>query len=340
MNKQHFKTLTTTLALAACTSLFLTPAAAQEATVSNGSIFFKGGDGPGKGKHVVLLAGDDEYRSEECLPMLAKILSGKHGFDTTVCFSVDEKGELAPEAHKSLTNSQALEKADSVIMLLRFRNWDDEAMTRFENYYLAGKPLIALRTSTHPFNITKGRKWESWTWNSPGGGFGEKVIGDSWISHWGKHKSEATRGIIEEANKANPLLNGVKDVFGPTDVYEAKPPTEATILMRGAILKGMDPKDPPVDDKRNNPMMPVAWTLEHKNPAGKTNKVFTTTMGSATDFQNEDLRRLVVNATYWSLEIPVPEKAEVPIVGPYEATPYGFKTHRKGLKPEDMAKTK
>ena len=32
-------------------------------------------EGPGKGKHIVLLAGDEEYRSEEGLPMLGKILS-------------------------------------------------------------------------------------------------------------------------------------------------------------------------------------------------------------------------------------------------------------------------
>src|SRR5688500_17068477 len=36
-------------------------------------VFQPAADGPGKGKHVVLLAGDEEYRSEEALPMLAKI---------------------------------------------------------------------------------------------------------------------------------------------------------------------------------------------------------------------------------------------------------------------------
>jgi hypothetical protein len=132
----------------------------------------------------------------------------------------------------------------------------------------------------------------------------------------------------------------VSDVFGLTDVYEAHPPKDATILMRGAVLTGMNPTDKPVDDKRNKPMMPIAWTLDHKNPAGKVNKVLTTTMGSATDFTNEDLRRLVVNAAYWAVGAEIPAKAKVDIVGPYQPTAYGFKTFQKGLKPEDMAKTK
>ena len=38
-------------------------------------LVFEGADGPGKGKHVVLVSGDEEYRSEEALPQLAKILA-------------------------------------------------------------------------------------------------------------------------------------------------------------------------------------------------------------------------------------------------------------------------
>ena len=49
-------------------------------------ISYDGQEGPGKGKHIVLVAGDEEYRSEEGLPMLAKILSERHGFKTTVLF--------------------------------------------------------------------------------------------------------------------------------------------------------------------------------------------------------------------------------------------------------------
>ncbi len=43
-------------------------------------ITFEGKSGPGKGKHIVLVSGDEEYRSEEGLPQLAKILAERHGF--------------------------------------------------------------------------------------------------------------------------------------------------------------------------------------------------------------------------------------------------------------------
>ena len=52
------------------------------------------GDGPGKGRHIVLIAADQEYRSEQAMPMLAKILSQHHGFKCTVLFSVDADGTI------------------------------------------------------------------------------------------------------------------------------------------------------------------------------------------------------------------------------------------------------
>ena len=45
------------------------------ATAEEKWLSFKGNEGPGKGKHIVLVSGDEEYRSEETMPMLAKIRS-------------------------------------------------------------------------------------------------------------------------------------------------------------------------------------------------------------------------------------------------------------------------
>ena len=52
-------------------------------------LVFQGTDGPGKGKHLVFLAGDHEYRSEESLPALARLLAKHHGFKCTVLFNID-----------------------------------------------------------------------------------------------------------------------------------------------------------------------------------------------------------------------------------------------------------
>jgi hypothetical protein len=306
---------------------------------------------PAKNKHIVLLSGDEEYRSEESLPMLAKILSQRHGFKTTVLFALDPNGTINPENQQSLAGSEALDSADVIIMALRFRNWSDDAMNRFVAAYQRGVPIVALRTATHAFNFPAGGRWEKYTWNSKApwaGGFGKHVLGETWVTHWGKHKVEATRGVIEPAAKNDPLLRGVTDVFGNSDVYEAYPPADAKILLRGVVLKGMNPTDPPADytkqratDKQeqgvNSPAMPVAWTRLHTNEAGRQNKVFTTTLGAATDLENESLRRLVVNAVHWGLGLNVPSDADVRYVDPYQPRMYGFQGYRLGLKPSDYA---
>src|SRR5437667_88360 len=72
--------------------------------------------------------------------------------------------------------------------------------------------------------------------------------------------------------------------------------------------------------------------------AGKTNKVFCTTMGAATDLENEGLRRLLVNAVYWAAGLEVPAKADVSYVGDYKPSMYGFDGYVKGVKPEEREK--
>ena len=298
-------------------------------------------DGPGKAKHIVLLAGDEEYRSEEAMPMLGKILSQRHGFKCTVLFSVAPDGTIDPNNSASLSNSAALDSADAIVMSLRYRKWADADAKRFLDAIQRGVPVVGLRTSTHAFNYAGGTYKEL-------NGFGKKALGEQWVNHWGGHKSEATRGVVEDSAKNEAILRGVKDVFCTSDVYEAYPPADAKILLRGLVLKGMTPDSAPADYKKkratdkmeqgvNDPAMPVAWTRIHKNEAGKENRIFCTTMGAASDLPNEGLRRLVVNGVYWGLGMEVPEKANVDFVDPYNPSMYGFGGFRKGLKAADHA---
>lgn len=311
------------------------------ATAADG-IEFPGGNGPGKGKHIVLLAGDEEYRSEEVMPQLAKILSERHGFKCTVLFSINKQtGEIDPNTQDNQPGLEALKSADLCITLLRFRKWPEEQSKFFVDYANSGKPFIALRTSTHAFSGVKPP-------HDHLNKFGKEIFGEQWVSHWGRHKSEATRGVIEPGAEKDALLRGVSDIFGDTDVYEAYPPADSKILVRGVVLKGMKPDDAPADYKKkratdkqeqgvNDPAMPVVWTREAKSKAGTTNKVLTTTMGSATDIMNEGLRRLIVNGCYSFTGLEVPEKADVTLVGNFVPTMYGFNSFKKGLKPADYA---
>lgn len=308
-------------------------------------VVYPGGEGPGQGKHIVLVAGDEEYRSEEAMPMLGKLLSVRHGFKCTVLFSINpEDGTIDPINQKNLPGLLNLQTADLMIIATRFRELPDEQMKYVDEYVNAGKPIIGLRTATHAFKYEKGNQsrfkkyhFRSQEWP---GGFGQQVLGETWVNHHGHHKFESTRGVINSQQKSNPILNGVEDVWGPTDVYTVKNLQDSdTILLFGQVLEGMEPGDKPLDGPKNHPMMPLAWTRTFTGTSGKPAKIFCTTMGASMDFASEDLRRLIVNASYWAvgLEGKIPEKADASIVGEYEPTFYGFGKFKPGLKPADHA---
>ncbi|MDE3166744.1 MAG: ThuA domain-containing protein [Acidobacteriota bacterium] len=301
-------------------------------------LVFPGGKGAGAGKRIVLVSGDDEYRSEQALPELAKILSLRQGFDTTVLFEIDPAtGEIAPDQHHNIPGLETLDTADLVVLLIRFRDLPDAQMKHIVDYVEAGKPIVALRTATHGFDLKSSPTYRRWSWNSKewDGGFGRQVLGETWIDHHGRHKVQSTRAMTAPGQAGNPILRGIADgaIWVPTDVYRVRLPMAPGIqpLLMGAVLESMDPDSAPVKGPQNDPMMPVAWTKEYRG-----GRVFTTTMGSAQDMLNEGFRRLVVNACYWALGMDVPQKADVRIAGPYQPLPFGFGGYRKGLRVADL----
>src|SRR5438270_76461 len=112
-------------------------------------VTYPGGDGAGKGKHVVLVSGDEEYRSEEALPQLGKILAQRHGFKCTVLFAVDPKDGAINPGTSNIPGLEILKAADVMIMFVRFRDLPDEQTKHIIDFVEAGKPIIGLRTATH-----------------------------------------------------------------------------------------------------------------------------------------------------------------------------------------------
>jgi len=308
---------------------------------------YQGAIGPGKSKHIVLISGDEEYRSEEALPQLAKILARHHGFTCTVLFAIDPKdGTINPDQINNIPGLEALKSADLMIIATRFRDLPDEQMQHIAAYVESGKPIIGMRTATHAFNVKPGKKYSRFAHNSREwpGGFGRQVLGETWVNHHGRHGRESTRGILAPGQEKNPILRGIKDgdIYGPTDVYTVHLPLAegCTPLVMGQVLEGMKPTDRPVAGKKNDPMMPVAWTRNYKTASGKTARVFTTTMGASQDLLSEGFRRLLVNACYWSLgmEDRIPARADVELVGEYLPRPFGTGTYEKGKRPSDLEK--
>ena len=261
-------------------------------------------------------------------------------------FAIDPNdGTINPNETHNIPGLEALKTADLMVIQTRFRDLPDEQMKYIADYVEAGKPVVGLRTATHAFSL-QSKTYGKYTWANKDkdyeGGFGRQVLGETWINHWGAHGKQSTRGLIAKGQEDNPILRGIKDgdIWGPTDVYEVRLPLPESckVLVLGQVLENMKPDDKPVEGKRNDPMMPVAWTNSYKAAEGKTGRAFATTMGAATDLQSEGLRRLVVNACYWAvgMEDKIPAKSDVELVGEYKPHPFAGNGYQKGVKPSDL----
>jgi len=330
------------------TVLFLTgtQAHAHPVPASPQWLVYPGGDGPGKGKHVVLISADQEYRSEQSMPMMASILSRHHGFDCTVLFGVNEKGEVDPtmpvypkkgkeaefKAH-DIPGLEHLASADLVIFFTRLLTLPTEQQKQIVSYIDSGKPMIALRTANHgfrgplPYEIDGKRVH-----------FGNDVLGGSFRGHHGRWHADSTRGTVVKEQKNHPIVSGVKDIWGPSDVYRTYKegtslPEGCTALVWGQPLMGRKPGDAP--NQKKEPL-PVAWFKTWKTSEGKSARVFHSTMGSGKDLESAGLRRLVINATYWGmgLESAISPTSKVDYVGSYQPLASGFNYEKIGVIPK------
>lgn len=314
-------------------------------------LVYEGKDGPGAGKKIVLISGDEEYRSEEALPQLAKILSARHGFTCTVLFAIDpEKGCVNPTALNNIPGLEALDSADLMVIFTRFRNLPDDQMRHVDAYLKTGKPVLGIRTATHAFNAPADSAWAHYANGYSGpqsdwsDGFGRVVLGERWHSHHGKHKHQSTRGFIAPGAADSPILRGIKDgeIWGSTDVYGVRLPLpgDSRPLVLGQVVNrageydeadpfyGMRPTDTEPDLGLNSPMMPIVWTKSYQVPCGKTGQALTSTIGAAVDLLNAGVRRVLVNGVYALLgladQIPA-EGTNVDLVGEYHPGAYGFR---------------
>lgn len=296
--------------------------------------------GTAKGKKIVLISGDEEYRSEESLPQLAKILSTYHGFRCIVLFAIDKKdGTVNPEQLDNIPGLEALDSADLMVILTRFRDLPDDQMKHIVDYVESGKPIVGMRTATHAFQLRSSITFAKYSWDAPDGGFGRRVLGETWIKHHGQHGKQSTRGVLNSKEATDPVLTGIHDgeLWSTTDVYEARQPLpgDSKVLVFGQVLSGMRSNDPPAAGGVNDPMMPVAWIKSYRGTSGKTARVFTTTLGTSQDLLTEANRRLMVNACYWALglEGQISAKANVGLVGEYHPHAFGFGGYVKGRTP-------
>lgn len=306
------------------------------------AVVWEGDRGPGVGKHIVFIAGDHEYRGEETLPAMARILAKHHGFKCTFVVTTNQAtGEIEPGSNH-ITGLEALQTADLMVVFLRFQAFADEQMQHIDDYLATGKPVIGLRTSTHAFKGLQG-KWARYNEGFKGDGdnwrfgFGEQILGEHWVGHFGGNHRQSSILVVADEHRAHPVLRGVKRPHAKCGGYVGHPKDGVT-LARGQVLDGMTKDSPPTKNKRQQKRHSVAW-VRHYDKARSTSRVFATTHGASQDIVDDDFRRMLLNAHFWCLGLDDAITADLAIdfVGPYHPVDFNFGGYRRGVKPSDLA---
>ena len=324
------------VALASCS----TPATlSHPATPGHPSrLVYQGTDGPGAGKHLVLIAGDHEYRSEELLPALGRILARRFGFKVSVFFTLDSSGFIEPGS-SNIGGLEALKTADLLIVGLRFQDFPAEQMQHIVDYLDRGGPVLGLRTSTHAFRIKDG-PFAKYSWDYKGAdypsGFGEQVLGETWVGHYGTNHEQSSRILPRVDRAAHPILRGVGDIHVQSGGYKAYPSDGSDVLALGQVLNGTGPNAAPDPNKEQ---LPVVWTRTYRGSSGQQGRVFTSTHGASEDMLNPGFRRMLVNATLWALglEQAITPDLDVSFVGPFHPVTFSFDGYRRGVRPADLS---
>lgn len=326
------------LAVLACVLTVCAQAVAQNPHL----VVYEGQQGPGRGKHIVFLAGDHEYRSEEALPALARILARHYGFTCSVFLTTDPGTGFIEPGSSHIAGLEVLRSADLMVVFLRFQDFPDDQMQHVVDYLERGGPVVGFRTATHAFQIKRpDAKFQKYTWNWKGsdgylGGFGRQILGETWVSHYGANHRQSSRLILQPDQAQHPILRGVKDVWVQSGGYTADPIEGSQVLAVGRILDGMTPDSVPASGKKE---LPVAWHRTYQSGSGKAGRVFTTTHGASEDLLNDGFRRMVVNGILWAagLDAAIRPDGDIGLVGPYQPSTFSFGGHVKGVKPADLA---
>lgn len=247
--------------------------------------------------HIVFVVGTTHYAPQVSMPLLAKEME-RFGFRTTVIIPPGD-----PEENKNkvgIPGLEVLEKADVVVFFMRFLTLNDKQAAQIEKYVKSGKPIVALRTSTHSFIYDEGHP--RFHWND---GFGEKVLGTAYRAHMsGTAKCEP----IKKA-KAHPILTGVGE-----GEFESGGSLYLTDLEAGCkplVLGTGSSKSGGVREGRFGTMYLqktetdiLAWTWENDFGA----KVFASSFGHVDDFGSPQIMRILVNGLHWAAGEDVPSQ--------------------------------
>ncbi len=290
--------------------------------------------------HIVFVMGDEEYRSEESMPMLARILRRELAAKISLCYAVDSLGFVNPNVKDHIQGLSALETADLMVLFTRFRALPKEELAFIADYVESGKPVVGFRTATHAFKYEENGPLYFYNDEWP-----TKVFGQKWITHHG-HFSDGHDPLTQVSpieNRSSKILNGVLPFKAFSWLYHVDGGNhelygDSKPLLMGRSLRSKHEMENRLDEfPLENP---VAWTKTYTGTQDKTARVFFTTLGHPYDFKEESMRKLAINGIYWALgrEKEIPEQGtNVFIEGSYHPNNSGFgDKFKKNLHPETI----
>lgn len=239
-----------------------------------------------KRPQLAIMIGEDEYHTKRTLPDFARHYLASE-------FRI--RYVLAEHANPHVFSGiEALDEADVLLMSVRRRALPAEQLAVVKRYVASGKPLVALRTSSHAFvlrNDTPPEGAAEWP------EFDQQVLGGNYHDHHGNRLPNDPRTFVRVTLDAgdHPVLRGVRrDEFVVASwLYKTRPlAAGATELLTGRVGDRL-------------PQEPAAWT--YQTPEG--GKVFYTSLGHPQDFQQPAFVQLIVNAIHWAAELPGDDSA-------------------------------
>ncbi|MCY4171430.1 MAG: ThuA domain-containing protein [Bacteroidetes bacterium] len=276
--------------------------------------------------HILFVTGDEEYRSEESMPMLAKILKRDYGFKVSVSYALNEDGFIDPNVLDNIEGLERLKDADMMVMFTRFRALPDSQAQYILDFAESGKPMAGFRTATHAFLYRDDEEREHLNNDWPA-----RVFGQQWITHHGHFddgSAPLTRVEFADEMSSHSVLSGVQ----PFDAYswlyhvdggEWELQGDSEVLLVGTALQSSHENDGRLDQF---PLTnPVAWTKTYTGESGVSARVFFTTLGHPYDFKDESMRKLALNGILWALGDDIPDGgANADPVDPFEPNNSGF----------------
>lgn len=231
-----------------------------------------------KRKHVAIVMAEEGYGTADTLPKFAVPQLGGDFKISLVHANAKDRNDIP--------GLEILDEADVAIWSIRRRMLPRKQLDVFRRFIKAGKPLVALRTTSHGFSLSSGEPpagLDHWP------EFDAQVLGGNYSGDYGKEFS--MKVSLAEGVAGHPILTGVSTKEFPVSasLYKTGPLADTAAPLLLATADGVEESQP------------AAWT--HQRPNG--GRVFYTSLGHEEDFERIDFQRLLRNAVYWAADLPV-----------------------------------